>query len=319
MNNFLVSNNHLSNLYQISYEQEIDIYENAVQEATCKARDIDFANVISVLPKIFLSTFIHSNELDNKIVEKHEFNYKLGGTIIDLIQETQLVVKEYIENKSKKSSEPTKITLTFKRHSSSTIPIKIPSEFVNCNNQEDIAKMLGKLIAFYDVKNIYLPYIERLQKSEKTFKPISFKKMQNFDNYKLQLNPKSSDDEIIWVYMNLLYEEQEEIGIYYALPDELINNARISKIIKKIESLKLAINTGCEFGNNNIYMKISERGDYLIENFNNLSDYRIHLEEEKSKNSIMNSYVTNNITGSKIENSNINQVRWFKKTAHFFA
>ena len=66
-------------------------------------------------------------------------------------------------------------------------------------------------------------------------------------------------------------------------------------------------------------MKISERGDYLIENFNNLSDYRIHLEEEKSKNSIMNSYVTNNITGSKIENSNINQVRWFKKTAHFFA
>jgi hypothetical protein len=71
--------------------------------------------------------------------------------------------------------------------------------------------------------------------------------------------------------------------------------------------LGLAVNTGCESGNNNIYMKITDKGDYLIENFKNLADYQVNLEKEKSKNNVMNNYTTNNIIDSKIENSNINQ------------
>ena len=190
MKDFLVANSHLSELYENSYNQKIDAYESAVQEATFKARDIDFANVISVLPEFFSDILIYSNEFDNRLIDIYEINYKLGENVLDLIQKTQEIIQEYNKNKV---SKPIEIIL--KR--TYTIPLVFPSGIKNCNNQEDIAINLGKLIAFHYAKSIYLPYLERLKKSEKIFKPISFKKMQNFDNYKLRLNSKSSDDEII--------------------------------------------------------------------------------------------------------------------------
>ena len=132
-------------------------------------------------------------------------------------------------------------------------------------------------------------------------------KFKKFKIYKEMLEQTSSDEKIIWTYLKALYDEQEEVGIYYVLPESLINDKRLIRLTKRMELLRLAIKTGKEAGNNNIYMKITSQGDHVIEMFHSLAQYEEQLKKEEEQKHQPSIIGNNNIIGSKISNSSINQ------------
>lgn len=146
---------------------------------------------------------------------------------------------------------------------------------------------------------------------------MSKRLLHDYEEYKQRLSTNSSDEEIIWVYLSALYDDQKELGIYYVLPEQMREAPRIMRLIKRIKSLGLATQTGEEGGNSNIWMKVTAKGDFAVSTFGSLNQYLEHLEKEREKRQnamTINSH--NAIVNSTISSSTVSQgdhSNFFKK------
>lgn len=306
MNDFLTPNHYLSNLFLETYQEEKKQFDDIDIELSKTARDKEYAKVASAALVLLLFLFRKSNKLDEKIIEIYKSNYRLGGTIEDIIPQIRNAVKVFKESKSL----PKKNKLRFKNWKLHLeLGIEIISMFETCNSDEEIVKELGRLIVMYDLLNKHEATLKKLIDNEasKPFKVEPIMEIENYKNYQKYLNLNSSDEDIIWIYLKALYDSQESVGIYYVLPKELIDNKRINRIIKKMKSFQLAEYEDKEFGNNNVYMRISHKGDYAIENFQSFNQYQNYLEESENKKNSNYTSIINNGANSTIQFGNNNK------------
>ena len=133
--------------------------------------------------------------------------------------------------------------------------------------------------------------------------------MTMFDDFKVfrqGLSAQSSVDQIAWAYLGALYQKQKEIGVWYLFDKDWLVIAKATRVSNRLAQLKLADKVGTEGGNQNMYMLINERGNYVIENFSSLAEYETYMAEEERKRQPNNSInVGGNMIGSQVGHGSV--------------
>lgn len=130
---------------------------------------------------------------------------------------------------------------------------------------------------------------------------------QLLEPYRRKLRENATKEEIAWAYLEGLKNLDEEIGIYYIFEPKKVDDSLCLSIVSLLSRLKLAQKTTHELGNKNYYMKIKDEGIFAIENFNSIKEYEGYLTEKQKDKSGNIIYGGNNIIGSNISDSKINQ------------
>lgn len=152
----------LIDTYESAYEEEFERYLSLANQFIEKARDKDYAKNLGLALVTLLTTF-QASKVNNDIIARFDHIYKLGGSMLDVINaipeilESNKILSEKwrTENKHQVSIEYKKIfgiPYGIKRINLRPA-LRVGSVFEYLTTDKDIAVELAKLKASFDVKN----------------------------------------------------------------------------------------------------------------------------------------------------------------------